>query len=361
MNLSSLSGFKLSSRQKTLLKGSAALTAAGVVVGTAAAGLAVAALLRRSSSYSFAGKVVFITGGSRGLGLALAEEFASRGADIAICARDEQELARAKSQIQQQGASRVETIVCDVGIRDEVERTVREVEARLGRIDVLVNNAGIIGVGPIENQTIADFEAAMQINFWSQVYTTLAALPGMRRLTEARVVNITSIGGKVSVPHLLPYCCAKFAAVGFSEGLRAELAKTPVKVVTIAPGLMRTGSHINAEFKGKHRQEFTWFALSGTNPATSISVRRAARQIADATARGRAELIITWQAELMARFHGIAPGMATHLMGIANRALPNAGESDARHAGRDSHTVITKSPLTALGEAAAERYNQKPA
>lgn len=351
----------LSPRTKNLIIGAAAVTAGGLILGTAAAAVAVSALLQRRHGVSLRGKTVFITGGSRGLGLAMAEEFARRGAQIAICARDSEELERARHTIEREAGGTVTTFVCDVSDREQVEGTVCKIQDQLGGIDVLVNNAGITAVGPIENQTIADFEEAMNVNFWSQVYATLAVLPDMRRRGEGRIVNITSIGGKVSVPHLLPYSCSKFAAVAFSEGLRAELAKTNVKVVTVAPGLMRTGSHINAEFKGKHSQEFTWFSLSGTNPVTSISVARAAKQIVDATVTGRAELIISWQAELLARFHGLAPGLMTEILGLVNRTLPSAGESNEKRKGKDSHNVVTKSPLTALGQMAARRYNQTPA
>lgn len=361
MNFLDRFDFNPSPRTKKLMIGAAAVTIGGLALGAAAAAVAASALLQRRNHFSLAGKVVFITGGSRGLGLAMAEEFARRGAQIAICARDAEELERARQTIEREAGGNVMTFVCDVSDREQVDSTVQKVQNHFGAVDVLVNNAGIIAVGPVENQTLADFEEAMKVNFWSQVYATLAVLPEMRRRGEARIVNITSIGGKVSVPHLLPYSCSKFAAVAFSEGLRAELAKTGVKVVTVAPGLMRTGSHINAEFKGKHSQEFTWFSLSGTNPMTSISVARAAKQIVDATVTGRAELIISWQAELLARFHGLAPGLTTEILGLVNRTLPTAGESDVKRKGKDSHNAVTKSPLTALGQMAAKRYNQTPA
>ena len=356
-----LNHFTLSPRSRKLIKGAAAVTAGGLALGATCAALGVSALYRRRRRFDLRDKVVFITGGSRGLGLAMAEEFARRGAQIAICARDAEGLERAKQVIEREGGGSVMTFVCDVSDRDQVESTVRMVENHFGAIDVLVNNAGVISVGPIENQSISDFEEAMKVNFWGHVYGTLAALPQMRRRGEARVVNITSVGGKVSVPHLLPYSCSKFAAVAFSEGLRAELCGTGIKVVTVAPGLMRTGSHLNAEFKGKHKQEFAWFSLSGTNPITSISVQRAARQIVNAAISGRAELIISWQAELLARVHGMAPGLVTEILGLVNRTLPSAGVSDEKRKGKESHSVVTRSPLTALGEMAAKRYNQKEA
>ena len=351
----------LSPRAKTIMIGAAAVTVGSLALGGVAAALVVSRLLRRNPGFSLQGKIVLITGGSRGLGLALAEEFARRGAQIAICARDAEELERARQTIERHGGGAVMTFICDVSDREQVETTVQKVQHHFGFIDVLVNNAGATAVGPIENQTIHDFEEAMKVNFWSQVYSTLAALPGMRERGDGRIVNITSIGGKVSLPHLLPYSCSKFAAVAFSEGLRAELGNTNVKVVMVAPGLMRTGSHINAEFKGKHSQEFTWFSLSGTNPIMSISVARAARQIVDATVAGRAELIISWQAELLARFHGLAPGLTTEILGLVNRTLPRAGDSDEKRKGKDSQNALTKSPLTALGQMAAKRYNQTSA
>ena len=143
-----------------------------------------------------------------------------------------------------------------------------------GFIDILVNNAGVMAVGPLESQTIEDFQQAMDTMFWGPVRSTLATLPAMIQRRHGRIVNISSIGGKVSIPHLLPYSCAKFAVTGFSEGLHAEVKKYGVHVLTVVPGLMRTGSHLNAEFRGKHEQEYGWFALSGTNPLTSISAQR---------------------------------------------------------------------------------------
>jgi short-subunit dehydrogenase len=309
------------------------------------------------------GQTVLITGSSRGLGLALAEEFAGHGCNLLLCARDEDELRRARDQVSRFGAE-VRTVACDVGQETDVERAVGEARQQFGRIDILVNNAGVISVGPLLTQTMEDFREAMDIMFWGTVYPTLAVLPQMIERGEGRIVNVTSVGGKVSVPHLVPYCCAKFAAVAFSEGLYAELKRYGVHVLTVVPGLMRTGSHLNAQFKGKHEQEYGWFSLSGTNPLLSISVGRAARQIVNATRRKQPELIISWQAELLARTHGAFPELTLRALALANQLLPDAaGGSSVKKSGKDSQSAVTRSPLTALGERAARRYNQtgKPA
>jgi len=324
----------------------------------ASAGLLVRAAINKGREYSFRNKVVLITGGSRGLGLVLAREFARNGAKLAICARDTEELERARNDLSARGAE-VITVECDLTKRTSIDELMARVRDNYGRIDALVNNAGIIEVGPVEVMTLADFRKAMDTHFWGPLYALLAVVPEMQRRGEGRIINIASIGGKVSVPHLLPYCSSKFALVGLSEGLHAELAKDGVVVTTVCPGLMRTGSARNASFKGKHRAEFALFSLSAALPLTSMSAERAARQIIAASRRGDAEVILSIQAKVAALFHGIFPGMSSELFGLVNEFLPAAGGIGDRSAkGKDSASVVAPSILTALNDRAAIRNNE---
>jgi short-subunit dehydrogenase len=333
----------------------AALVGAGVSAGLAAA----AYVAHKSRTLDLHDKVVVITGGSRGLGLAMAEECAKRGARIAICARDAQELETARKQVRFRYAAHVFAKVCDVTNSDEVQEFLSAVLERFGRIDVLIANAGTISVGPLESQTLTDYQEAMDVMYWGTVYPTLAVLPHMRERGEGRIAMITSFGGKIAVPHLTPYSAAKFAAVGFSEGLRAELRKDGIRVTTVCPGLMRTGSHLNAWFKGNHRSEFTWFSFGASTPLVSIGARRAARKIIDSVCAGDAELIITPQAKLAAAVHGVFPGTVVDILGVVNRFLPSAnGNRRERHTGFESQTRLTKSFLQALGRKAARELNQ---
>src|SRR5512133_386878 len=151
------------------------------------------------SEADISGQVVLITGGSRGLGFLLAREFGFQGCRVAICARDEIELQRAKTDLERLGVN-VLTVRCDVSDRARGERMGATVTRQWGGVDILVNNAGIIQVGPIEAMTVEDFEQAMGIMYWGVLYPTLAVLPQMRERHNGRIVNITSIGGKVSVP-----------------------------------------------------------------------------------------------------------------------------------------------------------------
>jgi NAD(P)-dependent dehydrogenase (short-subunit alcohol dehydrogenase family) len=319
-----------------------------------AAGALVRAAVRSTRSLDLSGKVVLITGGSRGLGFAMAEECAWEGAKLVICARNQEGLDRAREELERQGAE-VLAVQCNVADRAQVASMVEEAIARFGRIDVLINNAGIIAVGALEVQRFEDFEEAMNVMFWGIVNTTLMVIPQMLERGAGHIVNITSIGGRMSVPHLLPYSCAKFAAVGFSEGLRAEAAQHGIHVLTVVPGLMRTGSYLNAYFKGKHREEFSWFSLGSTLPVVSIDGRRAAAKIIRALRTGGSDLVITPQAKLAATVHGIAPGLVAEALGLVARLLPKAGGAGPqKFTGKQSETAVSRSFLTTLGREAAE-------
>ncbi len=335
--------------------GKAAMFAAGAV----SAGLAVRAALRNRTALDLPGKVVLITGGSRGLGLALAREFAARGCRLAICSRDREELDAAARDPRL--TREVFAIPCDVTRRNEVEEMVARVVDRFGRLDILVNNAGEIRVGPVESMGVRDFEDAMGVMFWGPVYSSLAALPQMLRQKHGTIVNITSIGGRVAVPHLLPYGCAKFAAVGLSEGLRAELTGTGVKVTTIVPGLMRTGSYLNAAFKGDSEREAAWFSVSAALPGITISADRAARQIVDAAGRGDAHKILTLPAKALALGHGLFPGFISDVLGWVNRYMLPSGTNPAVTRGHQAEVMHTRpmAALTVLGRMAATKFHQE--
>jgi short-subunit dehydrogenase len=186
-----------------------------------------------------------------------------------------------------------------------------------------------------------------------------AALPVFLRQGEGRIVNITSIGGKISVPHLLPYSVSKFAAVGYSEGLRAELRRKNVTVTTVCPGLMRTGSPRNAWFKAQHEKEYAWFTLSDTLPVVSIAASTAARATVDAALRGEPEIVLSLPAKAGVLLHGIAPGFVSNALQIGARLLPGPGGIDReKRTGAQSASPVTESPLTALGKKAERDYNQ---
>ena len=248
----------------------------GALLAVGGLGLLVGRALRaRMKMADLTGQVALVTGGSRGLGLLLAQEFACAGCKIAICARDTEELARASDALREDGAT-VLSVTCDVSDEAQVAAMIAQVTAHYGQVDILVNNAGQIAVGPVQEMTARDFGEMMNVIFWGTLHPTLAVLPQMRARRSGRIVNITSIGGKVSVPHLLPYSAAKFATVGLSEGLRSELARDGITVTTIAPGEMRTGSYINATFKGEQEREFAWFALGDNLPFSSMDAEHAA-------------------------------------------------------------------------------------
>lgn len=277
-------------------------------------------LKNRQPDRSFLGQVVLITGGSKGLGLQMAREFGRRGARLAICARDAAELDRAKEDLERRGYE-VLPVTCDVTSEPQVHALVRQVIARYSRVDVLVNNAGAIHVGPIESVQAADFKTAMDVIFWGTLYPTLAVMPSYMARQSGKIVNISSIGGKVSVPHLAPYSAAKFAVAGLSEGLRSELAKHNVTVTAIFPGLIRTGSYRNAHFHGDPAAEAEWFSAGASLPGLTLSASRAARMIADATRDGVSERVLGAPAWTLDRAHSLFPAKTMELLTTAATVL----------------------------------------
>jgi short-subunit dehydrogenase len=315
---------------------------------------------KRKHHRSLAGRVVLITGGSRGLGLELATKLATHRCRLILVARSEEELARVKAELSAGGAE-VRTIACDLTNENELRHMVESARSCFGRIDILINDAGTISVGPVEAFSEDTFRAAMDLMFWAAVRTTIELLPDFLRSGDADIVNISSIGGKIPVPHLVPYTAAKFAITGFSEALSAEVRSRGVHVLTVTPGLMRTGAHLQAEFAGNQQKEYRWFALGASLPGASMQISRAARQIVNALIDRKRELTLTLAAQLAARTFGLFPGPSLRLLEAVNDfILPEASSERSIRKGKELHAEQPAAfrGATIFGTKAAEAQNQ---
>ncbi|TDE14499.1 SDR family NAD(P)-dependent oxidoreductase [Dyadobacter psychrotolerans] len=312
---------------------------------------------RELTKYDLRGKIVLVTGGSRGLGLAIARELASKGAKIAICARNGRQLENAKIELEETGVE-VLTVQADVSIQAEVEALMKQVINHFGRLDVLINNAGIIQVGPENVMEVEDYQTAMDNNLWAALYSIKAAVPGFIRQGEGRIVNICSIGGKIAVPHLLPYSVSKFALVGLSEGLSAELKKDNIHVTTVIPNLMLTGSPRNVSVRGDHEAEYAWFKVADSTPLISQKADKAAKQIVKAIEHGDNELVLTQLGKVMVAVQGLMPEAVTSVMQIANRFLPKSTDSEVTKKGYESESDASNGPVAVNSDRVALEYNE---
>jgi short-subunit dehydrogenase len=314
----------------------------------------------RPGRFDLAGKNALISGGSRGLGLEIARILIAKGANVALVARDNEELERALADLRtgpKSDSLRVVGHVCDLSDPDSISRMLDDVRANVGPIDVLVSNAGTIQVGPLDAMTLKDFDDAMKLHFAAPLRLALWLRDDMRQRGGGRIANIASIGGIVSVPHLLPYSASKFALMGLSLGLRAELARENIFVSTIAPGLMRTGSPRRALFKGDHEKEYAWFKISDSLPLLSVSSKRAAERIVQAIERGEPHVVIGLAAKAAALAAALAPSALVRALTLANVIMPNGPDPDARQ-GFESESSVTRSGVTELSDQAAVRNNE---
>jgi NAD(P)-dependent dehydrogenase (short-subunit alcohol dehydrogenase family) len=315
-------------------------------------------VVRCNRWFDFADKSVIVTGGSRGLGLVIARQLVSAGARVAICARTEEDIQEAVQELQTQD-SRVFGMTCDVRDQNAVQSFVDRTVTEFGGVDALFNVAGVMKVGPLEEMTKQDFLEAMEINCWGALHTMLAVLPIMRQRGWGRIVNIASIGGKLSIPHMIPYSASKFALVGLSTGLHTELMKEGIIVTTACPTMMRTGSPRNAEFKGQHRKEFAWFSIGDALPLISMDAEQAARQIIRACQYGDDEVYISNVVNPVVTSMRLAPQLTREILAMASRLLPEPGGIGQESAyGYESQSAITPSILTRLGDTAAQRNNE---
>lgn len=330
------------------------------ILAAAGAGLALWATRRkRKHRYSFRNRVVAITGGSRGFGLAMGRELMQEGAHLAILSRSPEELERAQLDLEQCGLGRVESYLCDVGDSENVQGVFRQIEDDFGGLDVLINNAGIMLCAPFENHEDSDFEASISTHLFGPLNTTRAALPLLRRRRGARILNISSIGGKIGVPHMSAYSAGKYALVGFSRSLAAELRNEDIRVTVVCPGLMQTGSHRAARFRGDQSGEFTWFSGLSATPLLSISAESAAKRAIGACRKGRAELVFPWHWRLAALGDSISPELSVKANELVERFLPDpvAGASEAQEGNVASEELSQKGYLKEV-EQAAETLNQ---
>lgn len=312
---------------------------------------------RRMHSADLAGRVVLITGGSRGLGLALARELAARGARIAICARKAEHLENTQQEFAVYDYPMF-TCQADVTVPDQVNEMMEKVVQHYGRLDMVINNAGTMLLGPEQVMSIADYKNIMEANCWSALYTTKAATPYFKAQGGGYIVNICSIGGKISVPHMLPYSVSKFAMVGLSQGLASELDRDNIVVTTVIPNLMRTGSPRNIDIKGNHRAEYAWFKLANAFPLLSQGAETAAKRIVDGIARRDREITLSLTAKLAIALQALAPELISAGTRLAGRVMPASNDTTVKK-GYESESVVTRGVTGGKKNADTVKFNQQ--
>ncbi len=232
-------------------------------------------------------KVVIITGGTSGIGLAMAWEFGARGASLVIAARDEGKLALKVQELQKAGYN-VLGVQADVSKEQDCKHIVSRALEHFGKIDILVNNAGISMRAAFINTELDVLRKLMDINFWGTVYCTKYALKHLLE-THGSVVGIISIAGHIGLPGRTGYSASKFAVRGFLDTLRSENLHTGLHVLVAAPGF--TASNIrNAALTADGSQQ----GETPRDESKMMSAETAARKIVNAVEKRKNSLILTF-------------------------------------------------------------------
>jgi NAD(P)-dependent dehydrogenase (short-subunit alcohol dehydrogenase family) len=316
---------------------------------------------RRQVLPQLAGRNIIITGGSRGLGLAMVRASLEHDAEVTFCSRTSADIEAATEILSEEFPGKsFQGFIYDVRDAQQVREFAEKFRRERRALNLLINNAGVIEVGPAESMTREDFERSLATHFWGPFQLIDALLPALRE-SQGHIANIASIGGRISVPHLLPYSVGKFALVGYSEGLAHELAKDGISVTTVCPGLMRTGSARHAWFKGDEEAEHAWFNLASALPLITISAEEAAQRILIATLKREAVCNFPWTTQAAVVAQNFFPKLTNSLLQTIDGFLPGmlSHTDDERIRGNHVGTGGVPAILTTLGEQAANRLNEK--
>lgn len=237
----------------------------------------------------FKNQVVWITGGSSGIGEALAMEFASAGSRIVLSARREEELNRVRDLCVERGAAAGDVLVLPLDVTDHesMPGAVNRVSDAFGRIDMLINNAGISQRSLCVDTDMSVYRRIFDVDVLGQIALTKAVLPGMLKQKSGYIAVTSSVAGKIGVPQRTGYCAAKHAVMGFYDALRAEMAPHGIRVSTITPGYIKTNISVNA-LSGDGSE----FGKVDSDIASGMDVSRCAAVIMDGFLKETPEIAV---------------------------------------------------------------------
>jgi NAD(P)-dependent dehydrogenase (short-subunit alcohol dehydrogenase family) len=267
------------------------------------------------------GSTVVITGATSGIGRETALAFARAGARVVAAGRREERLKELVSEIETNGGEAL-GMRADVSDRGQVERLIEEAGDRFGRIDTLVNNAGVGMAARFEEQPLEDFRRVMEVNFWGAVFACKAVVPRMRaQSTGGVIINVSSILGKRGMPYETAYCASKFALAGFSEALRTEVMADGIDVSTIFPGAVETELWESATNK-------TGLEMPSFMPM--FPARELAQVIVQDAQFPQPEIVMALDAQVLDFFNKLVPGMMDFILGQSLPFLEGLRRGTAR-------------------------------
>src|SRR5574338_1399181 len=258
---------------------------------------------------SFKDKIVVITGTSSGIGREAAHEFAKRGAKLVLVSRRKEKLEELQKTLSKFNTE-ILTIPCDVSNKDQVKKMIDQVLEKFGKIDILVNNAGFAIYGTVSKLTIEEIEAQMATNYFGMIYCTKNFLPTFQKQNSGHIVNVASVAASFGLPGIASYCASKFAMLGFSEGLKHELAGTKIGVTVVSPIMVKTNFFDHQSFEKMPKYS-----------PTALDPKTVAKAVVSASQSSRLEIIVPNIIRLAVSAKHVIPFIVNPMMGAAFRKL----------------------------------------
>ena len=245
-------------------------------------------------------KKVLITGAAAGIGLCLALELARRGAHVWLVDRDADALAAAAKQVRELGVQAGESL-CDVSDPEQIRQAVDQVLGQWGHVDILVNNAGVLVYGSIKRVTAEQWQRSLAVNLHAPIQFIQALLPTLLDRPEAHILNVASMHGLAAIRNIAPYQTTKFALVGLTESLRADLRRTGVGATALCPGYVQTKLMTSADNANPRR------ALATPKRWMCVSAERVARAGVRGIRKNRGLVVIGWPAHVLTLTYRLSP------------------------------------------------------
>jgi len=299
------------------------------------------AFKRKKRQFTYQGKVVLVTGGARGLGYIMARQLVEEGAKVIICARDADQLDKAYVLLRNHGEVTY-PYVCDITEKENIVQLAYFIKKRFGRLDVLINNTGTITINPIEQLPLNNYKKFIESHLWGPMQLVRVLIPLLSKSREAKIVNIFSVGGKISLAKSQPYDVNEIVHAVFYDNISRVITGKNIKLTAIYPEFKDQDLPVNLKLKGHSEQELAWSKFNESRPLISLYAENVGKQILKTAQIGKKTLTLPFPRELARIVNNINTELNLTLCQLVDHLVPHDSGSSSIISAPQNATVHQK-------------------